>query len=129
MAVLGLTVVSGASRAEASNGTCEAVGSGFHCFYNEGLVANAQKVWFDSPGGENLRRWESNEAWDYYGAGSHIYKCATEKRSDGTYFTEPSCGNFQNQGVWFNASWRPGWIYVVQGSGGPRYLDGKAWQE
>lgn len=115
-----------AGRAQAANGSCEAVGAGFHCYYSEGTVSPYQNVWFDS-GGENLRRWETNEARDSYA--SHIAKCAGLKRYDGTYFPETSCGNAAGQGIFLNASWRPGWVYMFQYASGARVVNGNAWQE
>lgn len=128
MLLLGLVSLFGASRAQAANGSCEAVGVGFHCYYSNGETPSNVLVYFDS-GGENNRRWETNDATDPYGAGSHIAKCASLKRYDGVFFPEPSCGNAADQGVFLSAAWRPGYVFIEQYSGGPRLLNGNAYQE
>lgn len=124
---LGVLLMPGHARA--ANGSCSPSGGSppWLCSWsNNPMQPGGATLFFNAPGGNNLRNWQAVYVGDYHSGNVHD-KCASVIRgSDGAHYGEV-CGNYL-AGQYIPLSYRPAyaWIRLKATVAGPRNLYGLA---
>jgi hypothetical protein len=113
----------GVRTAVAKADYCNATGGGYSCFWGQENLANETRRYFTAE--VTLRNWVDEEVADGYG-GTVAAKCANIMATNGAV-AQVACGSGQPFG-WVPAAYDPGYVFIVQGSAGPRTILGAALQ-
>jgi len=114
-------------KAEASNGSCNFYsGSGWFCKWQDNPAPTGVRIYFDAASGTNKRPWywlDMHEDYDYQ---SPVQKKCLGYKDFGGEIHSLICGG-GSIGSNIPSSWRPGWAYIRQFSGGYRNIFGRGW--